>query len=113
MLETELLGAFELKDGFLMRDGSARGGGRYCNKKLCFTATAVEPMARQLYELSPRPDCYWVKLDQQVGRHGMVRGRCFMKDEQAVAELWKRYKDTEDVLCTIQDDDFTARYRAS
>lgn len=111
MEPADLYGKFERKDGFLRRDGPARAAGNYCNKKLCFTSTAIEPMARVLYELSLRPDCYWVKLDEQVGRHGMVRGRCFLTTEAAVAELWKRFKVTDTVLCTIQDDDFTSEYR--
>ena len=94
-----------------MRDGPAREAGRYSNKKLCFTATSVEPMARLLYELSLRPDCFWVKLDEKVGAHGMVRGRCFLATEGAVGELRNRYKVTDTFLCTIQDDDFTGQYR--
>jgi hypothetical protein len=34
-----------------------------------------------------------------------------LTSEAAVAELWNQYKVTDDALCTIQDDDFTARYR--
>jgi hypothetical protein len=77
MQPANLYEKFERKDGFLVRDGPARAAGQHCNKKLCFTSTTIEPMARPLYELSLRPDCFWVKLDERVGPHGMVRGRCF------------------------------------
>ena len=62
-------------------------------------------------DLSRRPDCWFVKLDRQIGRHGMVRGRCFLTTPEAVAEVWRTYKVTDHVLCTVQDDDFTAPQR--
>lgn len=113
MESPELYAKFEKKGGFLRRDGPARAAGRYSNKKLCFTSTSLEPMARLLYELSLRPDCFWVKLDEKVGPHGMVRGRCFLVTDAAVGGFWNRYKVTDTVLCTIQDDDFTEQYRES
>ncbi len=108
---TDIVTKFQRDGQFLKRNGPAHEAGNYCNKKLCFTSTAIAPMARLLYELSLRTDCYTVKLDHEVGRHGMVRGRCFLTSEEAVAELWPKYKVTDDVLCTVQDDDFTVRFR--
>jgi hypothetical protein len=110
---TGVLSHFTRDDrGFLVRPCPAgRRGDAYCQKKLCFTATAVEPVAEILYELSLRDDCHMVKLDAAPGRHGMVRGRCFLTGEAAVGELWRRYKVTDHVLCTVQDDDFTKGYR--
>jgi DNA-3-methyladenine glycosylase I len=104
---------FQFRRGFLVREGPAKQrGDRACPKKLCLTSTRAEPLARILYELSLRDDCYFVKLDRKPGPHGMLRGRCFLSDERAVAIAWLRLKQTEDVLCTIQDDEFTAPLRA-
>lgn len=104
--------AFRLEGGFFKRDGRAYAPGPPpCNKKLCLTSTDLDAMGELLDELSRREDCWAVKLDTQVGRHGMVRGRCFLTTEEAVAELWKRYKVTDTMLCTIQDDDMTVLYR--
>ncbi|MEM6957929.1 MAG: hypothetical protein AAF645_19690 [Myxococcota bacterium] len=103
---------FSLVNGFLQLDGpSKRRGEAHCNKKLCLTATSVEPMARVLLLLSKREDCWFVKLDPQPGAHGMVRGRCFFNNPRAVVEVWKQYKNTGEVLCTIQDDDFVNAFR--
>jgi DNA-3-methyladenine glycosylase I len=103
---------FQSKRGFWVRYGPAHErGGRACQKKLCLTSTRVEPMAQILYELSLRDDCFFVKLDRKPGPHGMVRGRCFLTDERAVGVAWLRLKETDEVLCTIQDDDFTKPLR--
>jgi hypothetical protein len=108
-----ILSHFTLDErGFLVRPCPARARGEApCPKKLCFTATAVEPIAEILHELSLRDDCYMVKVDAAPGRHGMVRGRCFLTTPEAVGEIWRRYKTTDRVLCTVQDDDFTKDYR--
>ena len=104
--------AFRREGSFLRREGPAyEPDGPKCNKKLCFTSTDIDAMGQLLYELSLRDDCWFVKLDSEPGRHGMVRGRCFLTDEEAVAELWKKHKVTDTVLCTVQDDDWTVSRR--
>ena len=104
---------FDIESKFLVRRGPSyeAGGSPPCQKKLCFTSTRIDAMLEVLYELSLREDCFLVKLDPGQGPHGMVRGRCFLTTEDAVAEVWLAYKSTDHVLCTIQDDDFTRRYR--
>lgn len=93
--------------GFLVRRGPAADRGEAkCEKKLCFTSTSLAPMAAVLYELSLRSDCWYTKFDATVGTHGMVRGRCFLTSEAAVIEVWRTYKVTDDLLCTVQDDEF-------
>ncbi len=104
---------FTLDDrGFLTRDGPAcHRGEAYCEKKLCFTSTSVEKLATLLYKLSQRDDCFFVKLDSEVGSHGLVRGRCFLTSEQAVGHLWAKYRVSDVGLCSVQDEEFTARHR--
>jgi hypothetical protein len=41
----------------------------------------------------------------------MYLGRCFMTEERLVGELWARFKEDPKLLCSVQDDDFTAPYR--
>jgi hypothetical protein len=85
----------------------ATGG---CQKKLCFVSTDRAVLAEELAELAERPDCVYVKYS--VYPHaGMYLGRCFLKDEYAVGMLWARYKAHPRLFCTVQDDDFTIRFR--
>lgn len=114
MTDDEILATFEPQEPFLFRYGADWAGGRpSCLIKLCFTSTAMGPMARVLHELSLRPDCEVVKMDQAPLPNGMVRGRCFLKSPEAVAEVWLAHKVTPELLCTIQDDGFTERYRSA
>ena len=97
-------------DVFMARDGKARASGRCSSKKLCFVATDKELLVRLLLELSERDDCYWVKYS--VHAHaGMYLGRCFLTDDETAGTLWARYKQAEGFYCSIQDDDFTKRFR--
>jgi len=103
---------FAREQGFLVREGPAKKRGESpSQKKLCFTATSVDAMARVLYYLSLRQDCWLVKLDAAVKPNGMVRGRCFLTSAEAIGKVWQHYKVTEDVLCTVQDDYFTKAFR--
>lgn len=104
---------FDVDDrGFLVRDGPARARGEQrCHEKLCFTAVDVDRLAAVLHELGQREDCWFVKLDAELGRHGMTRGRCFPTSAEAGVAMWKRHEVTDHVRCTIQDDEFTVHHR--
>ena len=52
---------FEKKGSFFCRDGKGRSQIGKSNKKVCFVATDQEFLSQTLYELSQRPDCYFVK----------------------------------------------------
>ena len=104
---------FQLDErGFLNASGPARArGDAPCHVKLMFTATRRAPLLRVLSELLEREDCFYAKLDAEPGPHGMFRGRCFLTSEDAVGEVWRTYKNTNELLTSVQDDRFTARYR--
>jgi hypothetical protein len=106
---------FEIRNGnpkFLCRSGPAQARGeRPSQKKLCFTGTNQELVARHLYALSQREDCYVVKFSVYP-RGGMYLGRCFLTTDAAVGDVWARYHDHPSLFCTVQDDAFTAAYRA-
>jgi hypothetical protein len=78
--------------------------------KLCFVATDRNLLADILLELSKRSDCCAVKYSVEP-RDGMYLGRCFMLEDGAVGELWQTFKRHPRLMCTIQDDDFTAQFR--
>jgi hypothetical protein len=106
-------GEFHVRNGnpnFLCREGPAMSREPYAQKKLCFTATDRELLARHLLALSKRDDCVFVKFGVKP-RGGMFLGRCFMLTEEAVGELWALYKTHPAIYCTIQDDDFAERFR--
>jgi hypothetical protein len=84
--------------------------GRYCNKKLCFVATDQALLADVLRQLAERPDCNYVKYSVWH-LDGMFLGRCFLMDEQEVGRLWAEFKSHPRLMCTVQDDDFTAAFR--
>jgi hypothetical protein len=115
MTDDEVLRSFERKNGFLFRYGSHYRPGEAAplRIKLCLTSTQMAPMARALFELSNRDDCFVVKMDAAVLGNGMVRGRCFLTSVEAVAEVWRAYKVTPTLLCTIQDDNFTVTHRTA
>lgn len=97
---------------FLARDGAARSTtNAYSNKKLCFTATDKEFLAALLYNLSLRPECYFVKLTAEP-REGMYLGRCFAVDDDTAARWWREFKPHPRMMCNLQDDDFVEKYRA-
>ena len=105
---------FEVSNGnakFLCRDGPARARGEsYSQKKLCFTSTRRDLLARHLLELSRRDDCYFVKFGVNA-RGGMYLGRCFLSSDEAVGRVWAQYKNHPTLFCVVQDDDFIARFR--
>jgi hypothetical protein len=81
------------------------------NKKLCFVAVGKRVLVQTLLDLSDRPDCYPVKYSTW-NKGGMFLGRCFMTNDQIVRDLWQRLKPHPNLMCTIQDDDLTAQFRA-
>lgn len=99
---------------FREREGGAVQDGQkpkvFSNKKLCFTATRRELLARHLLRLSERDDCVYVKYSVHP-RDGMYLGRCFLSTEAAVGDVWARYKLHPSLFCTIQDDEFTTAFR--
>lgn len=105
---------FEVPNGnakFLCRDGPACERGDSCSKKkLCFTSTRRDLLARHLLELSRRDDCFFVKFGVNP-RGGMYLGRCFLATDQAVGEVWAQYKSHPALFCTVQDDDFVEGFR--
>jgi hypothetical protein len=106
--------AFESRGPYMCRSGPARAGGTgLCpvNKKLCFTATDKDFLVALLHELSLREECFFVKVSAEP-RDGMYLGRCFLVDEELLGRLWQTYKAHPKLMCSIQDDDYTARFRA-
>ena len=105
---------FEVQNGnpkFLCRDGPASARSDACSqKKLCFTATERDLLARHLLELSRREDCFFVKFGVNP-RGGMYLGRCFLMSDQGVGEVWAEYKNHPSIFCTVQDDDFVGQFR--
>jgi hypothetical protein len=96
---------------FRQRDGRGRVPGiTYSQRKLCFVATDRAVLTEILFRLSRRPDCFYVKYSIRA-KAGMYLGRCFMLTDEVVGRLWARYKHHPAVMCTMQDDDFTKRYR--
>jgi hypothetical protein len=83
----------------------------YCRKKLCFVATDQALLIEMLTELAERPDFYYAKYSI-VPRDGMYLGRCFLTDEHEVGVLWAKYKAHPRLFCSVQDDGFTAPFRA-
>ena len=113
MDETTLFPDFEpvCNGAFLHRHGRGkRLGIAHSNKKLCFVATDQHLLSDLLLELSEREDCFYVKFSTRP-RSGMYLGRCFLLDDAMVGELWRQYKVHPQLMCTVQDDDFTKIFR--
>lgn len=112
---SELGGGFRRsRNGFFMElpGPASQWVPRGCQKKLCFVATDRLLLADVLRELAERPDCYYVKYSIRP-RDGMYLGRCFLVDEEEVGVLWAEFKGHPRLFCSVQDDDFTARFRPS
>jgi hypothetical protein len=94
----------------MARDGAASRSSAPSQKKLCFVATDRAFLVSVLYELSLRPDCWWVKYSV-TPRDGMYLGRCFMTSDQGAGRLCREYKAHPKLMVAIQDDEFFAAYR--
>jgi len=105
--------AFERRGPFLLRRGPAHARGETrCAPKLCFAATDRDLLASVLDEFATDERCHTVKYAAEP-RDGMYLGRCLMTDATRVGELWRRFKRHPRLLCTVQDDDFTAPFRGT
>lgn len=114
MGDTTIESGFELspRGGYRTRRGAGWSeGARFSRKKLCLSSTDPAFLAGMLLSLSRRPDCYFVKFAVRA-RDGMYAGRCFLLEDRRVGELWRRLKGHPKLLCTVQDDEFTADYRS-
>ncbi len=108
---SEIAKNFEKKGFYMSRDGKAKERGeKYANKKLCFVATDIEFLANLLFRLSNHEECYGVKYSH-LEREGMYLGRCFMAKEEIIGKLWRKYKNHPKLMCSVQDDDFTMKFR--
>jgi len=103
---------FEQEGTFMVRAGASTRAGdrRFCNKKLCFTATDQAYLVGVLRELSDHELCHRVKYSREP-RDGMYLGRAHFRDPVLVGELWARYKVDKKLFCSVQDDDFTVLFR--
>jgi hypothetical protein len=96
---------------FMRRWGAGHADGvAYSQRKLCLVATDKALLAGILLELSRQPDCYFVKYSVQ-SRDGMYLGRCFMLDDRRIGDLWRELKAHPQLMCSVQDDDFTRPFR--
>jgi len=101
---------FHDEGGFSCADGPATGKGYFCNKKLCIVATDLTYLISLLEHVLERDDCFFVKYSRQP-KDGMHLGRVFLTTPAAIGALWKQFKKDPKLMCSIQDDDFTAAYR--
>lgn len=108
----EIEATFERRGEYMRRWGPAHSGEGRCpvNKKLCLTATDREALVRELDALCARPECYFVKYSH-APRDGMYLGRAFFADEELLGRLWAQYKSHARLFCSVQDDDWTRRFR--
>lgn len=103
----------EFMDGkFLLRWGPDKEAPpqEHTNKKLCFTATDQALLARVLYDISAHRRCRAVKFSVDP-KDGMYLGRAFINDDEELGRLWQKYKRHPRLICSIQDDNFTKRFR--
>jgi hypothetical protein len=103
---------FERSPGgaYRQRFGAAGRDAAYSQKKVCIVATDKPFLVRLVYELSLRPDCYWVKYSWEP-RDGMYLARCFMTNDEAAGRLCFEYKAHPKLMVALQDDEFAARFR--
>lgn len=103
---------FELRGPYMIRRGPAHAGNSRCpvNRKLCFSATDLETLVRELDTLASRPECFFVKYSV-APRDGMYLGRAFFIDANLLGQLWAAYKSHPRLLCSVQDDDWANTYR--
>ncbi len=114
---SEIFEQFEYSDRriFRFRKGLANSGGSApCQWKLCLTATDEHHLAEILYEISKREDCFYVKYSPSGSpkcRDGMFLGRVFLTSEEKIGELWNELRTDKKLMCSIQDDIATEKYR--
>ncbi len=100
---------------FRFRNGVAHDGGSPpCQWKLCLTATDEHYLAEILFKVSERDDCFYVKYSPSGSpkcRDGMFLGRVFLTSEEKVGQLWCKLRTDKKLMCSIQDDIATRKYR--
>ena len=82
-----------------------------CNKKLCLYGTDASALKEMLYELAEHPSAWAVKISTYQ-KGGIFLGRAFFMDGDVVGETWAKLKSHDTNFCSVQDDDWTAPYRA-
>ena len=90
------------------------GGDAPCSWKLCITATDENYLVELLYNISEREDCYFVKFSPSGSpkcRDGMFLGRVFLTTKEKTGELWCKLRTDTKLMCNIQDDNETTKYR--
>jgi len=90
------------------------GGSSPCQWKLCVAATDEIYLAELLYEISKRNDCFSVKFSPEGSpkcRGGMYLGRVFLTTEDKIGELWRELRTDKKLMCCIQDDKATQKFR--
>ena len=114
---SEIFEQFEYSDRriFRFRKGLANNGGNApCQWKLCITATDEHYLAETLFIISERNDCFYVKFSPSGSpkcRDGMFLGRVFLTSEEKIGELWRKLRTDKKLMCSIQDDIATEKYR--
>ena len=114
---SKFLAKFKYSDRniFMFKYGPADDGGvAPCQWKLCLTATDERYLAEVLFNISERKDCYYVKYSPNGSpkcRDGMFLVRVFLTSEEKIGELWSRLRTDKKLMCNIQDDIATAKYR--
>ena len=110
---SQLESSFQLttNGAFMERRGAGWNAERcFSQKKLCFVATDQPLLAEVLGQLAERTDCFYVKYSVKP-RDGMYLGRCFLVDEKEVGALWATYKAHPQLMCSVQNDEFTRPFR--
>ncbi len=102
-------------DVFMTRKGKAFVEGKVpCQWKLCIAATDEDYLVELLFTISEREDCYFVKYspaDSPKCRDGMMLGRIFLTTKEATGKLWAELYTDSKIMCSLQDDDATERFR--
>jgi hypothetical protein len=101
---------------FIRGPANSPGQPSPCQWKLCITATDEDYLVATLYKISQREDCFFVKYSpakSPKSRDGMMLGRVFLTSKEQVGKLWRELYSDRKLMCSIQDDEATEKYRSS
>lgn len=102
---------FKRRGEVLFSEGPGRREGQNRSRyKLCLTSARREPLAQLLFRLAEHPECYFVKFGWK-SQGGIYWGRFLATTDQAIGSLWAELRSSEEIICAVQDDDFTLSYR--
>lgn len=105
------------RDIFRFRKGPAfKEGGDHCQWKICLTATDESYLVKLLLDISEKEECFFVKYSPSGSpkcRDGMFLGRIFLSNEDQVGEMWRELRTDKKLMCSIQDDIVTKKFRSS